>query len=215
MEPDVGIQPALGGFLAQSGNSGRTGVVRREGKQDLIQLGHRFVTVVPVYHHSHVLDSSLDVRLGLPDITYLQLLACRRHDLHHSDGSHRASNRLIKPRLLVSLSSHQQPVDTVLVAVLLKELNQIEELLPLRRGCRVLDVFCALQIAHQNHISRLGSFSVTGDKVIDSSFELRAPLPYRPGNFSPCADGNPFVDRYLGKDLLPEIRFVLVHDDEW
>jgi Ca2+:H+ antiporter len=106
VEPDVRIQPALGSFLAHLGNAARAGIVGSEGKEGLVQLGHRLLLVVLVDHQPHVLDAGVDVRLDFGDVAHPKILAGLGHDLHYADGAHRAFDSLVELGFLVSLGSH-------------------------------------------------------------------------------------------------------------
>ena len=90
VEPLVGVEPALGGPLAQLPHAIRPGVVRREREQALVQPVHRFVRVVVVHHEAHVLHAGVDVRLHLCDVPDLHVRAGGGHDLHDADGAHGA-----------------------------------------------------------------------------------------------------------------------------
>jgi hypothetical protein len=215
MEPDVGVEAALGRFLAQLGNASCAGIVGREREQGLVQIGHGLLAVVIVDHPAHVLDPAVDVRLDLADVADGELLAGGRHDLHHPDGTHRALGVLVKLGFLVSLRRHQQPVDIVFVTVLLEISNQGEEFLALGLGSGVLHILCAFQVTLQERIPDCSALGVAGQEIVDRRLELRAALAYRPGDVTTAAHRDVVVHRDLGEDLLPEVGLVLVHDDQW
>ena len=121
---------------------------------------------------------------------------------------------LVELGFLVSLGPHQQPVDVVLVAVLLEVLNQGEEFLALGLGRRVLHILGALQVTLQDRIPDCGALGVARHEIVDRGLELRAALADRPGDVAAGAHGDAVMHRDLGEDLLPEVCHVLVHDDE-
>jgi len=67
----------------------------------------------------------------LPDVPDIQALRGFRHDLHDSDGPDRALHVLVEPGFLEALRPHQQVVHLELVAVLLEEPDERQELRPL------------------------------------------------------------------------------------
>src|SRR5262245_53034712 len=81
VEPDVGIEAALGGGLPQPSDAAGPGVVRREGEEPLVEAVHRLVGVVLVHHGAHELHPGVDVGLDLVDVADLHVLAGGRHDL--------------------------------------------------------------------------------------------------------------------------------------
>src|SRR5262249_60700073 len=50
VQPDVGVEAALGGDAAQSGDAAGNGVIRGEREEAAVELMHRIVGVVLVHH---------------------------------------------------------------------------------------------------------------------------------------------------------------------
>jgi hypothetical protein len=91
-----GSSPLFCRLLAQPSHPAGPSVVRGEGEQRLVQLGHGLLVVELVDHVAHVLDPAVDVGLRLGDVADIQFLAGRWHDLHHADGAHGAAGVLVE-----------------------------------------------------------------------------------------------------------------------
>ena len=120
----------------------------------------------------------MDVRLELPDVADLQLLAGGRHDLHDADGAHRALGVLIELGLLVSLGRHQQEVHLVLVAVLPEQLDHRLELLALLLGGGVLRVRGVTEVLALDLVAERRSQPVVLHERVEGLGQLRAVLAH-------------------------------------
>src|SRR5882724_8264063 len=85
VEPDVGVEAALGGEPAQLTDAPGAGVVRGEREEALVERGHGLFRVVLVHHGAHELDPGVDVGLDLRDVAGAHVLTRGGHDLHDSD----------------------------------------------------------------------------------------------------------------------------------
>src|SRR4030095_6870465 len=81
-EPHVGIESAPTRLPAKLPDARRSGVVRGERHQSLVERIHRLVLVVLVHHEPDVFDSRVDVGLDFRDVADGQFLPRRRHHLH-------------------------------------------------------------------------------------------------------------------------------------
>src|SRR5262245_3337730 len=211
VEPDIGVEAALGRQLAQLADTAGARVVRGEGEQALVEPIHRLVRVILVHHRAQELDARVDVGLDLVDVAHPHVLARGRHDLHDADGADGAALALVELRFLISLLHQQQILHFVLVAVLAKKRHRPLEFRELLPGRGALRPFGALVVPLQDLVA-LAGFLGLGEERIQVGLELRALLANHPGDVGAGTDLDVRVDRQLGEDFLPEVADVGLGD---
>ncbi len=156
----------------------------------------------------------MNIGIQLFNIAHLQLFSGAGHHLHHSDGANVASNRLVQPRLLVSLGRHQQPVDIIAIAIFSENVHHGEELAPLLTRCGIFNILGIFQVTQQQGITQRGALTILFHEVVQQRQQLRAVLAYRPRNVAAVAQHHVVMDLDFRKYLFPENRFMLIDDDQ-
>ncbi len=156
----------------------------------------------------------MNVGIQLFNIAHLQLSSGAGHHLHHPDGADVASNRLVQPRLLVSLGRHQQPVDIVAIAIFTEDVHHGEELAPFLTRCGIFDIFSVFQVTQQESIAQRSALTILFHEVVQQRQQLRTVLAYRPRNVAAVTQHHVVMDLDFRKHLFPENSFMLIDDDQ-
>ena len=101
----------------------------------------------------------------------------------------------------------------VLVTVFAKELHERQELLPLGFRGRALGIRGADQVLAFDDVAEGRSEPVVAHERIQRRRQLRAVLAHGDGEVAARAHGHVFVNAQIRKDLLPEVRQIVVNDD--
>ena len=153
----------------------------------------------------------MDVRIGLPDVPNLHVLARGGHHLHDANRADGALPGLIEPRLLVALRGHEQVIELVPVAVLAQVIDRLPEALPLLAGGGALGELHALEVLLEQHVPLQRSFRILGQECIQFGRELRAALADHHCRLAVGPNRERRVEYQVREDLLPELRDVVVH----
>ena len=157
----------------------------------------------------------MNIGVELLNIADVELLTGARHDLHNANGADVATHRLIKPRFLIPLSGHQQPVNIVAIAIFAKDLHHGQKFTPFFLPRRVFNVAGILQVAQQYRITQPAALAILIDERIKQGQQLRAIVTYRPTDITFVAQNNVLMNLNPGEDLFPEQGLVAVDHDQW
>lgn len=141
----------------------------------------------------------MNIGVELLNIADVELLTGARHDLHNANGADVATHRLIKPRFLIPLSGHQQPVNIVAIAIFAKDLHHGQKFTPFFLPRRVFNVAGILQVAQQYRITQPAALAILIDERIKQGQQLRAIVTYRPTDITFVAQNNVLMNLNPGK----------------